>query len=109
MAAAQVGMSRGEDTGTEGSGYWLSPQEAVSGYEFSVCLPLGGCNTASHFLMCKQLKRGCVSVEDGESKHLLWDLAVSAAAHLRHILQSEFHIRKIAGGIRLLSGWSLKD
>lgn len=48
-------------------------------------------------------------MEDGESKHLLWDLAVSAAAHLKHLLRREFHTRKIAEGIRLLSEWRLKD
>lgn len=37
-------------------------------------------------------------MEDGESKHLLWDLAVSAAAHLRHLLRREFHTRKNAWG-----------
>lgn len=36
--------------------------------------------------------------EDEESKHLLWDLAASAAAHLRHLLQREFHTRKTVLG-----------
>lgn len=35
---------------------------------------------------------------DGESKHLLRDLAASAAAHLRHLLRREFHTGKIVLG-----------
>lgn len=123
VAAEELNRARGghgccsgrdeQGRGRGNRGRWALAVSLRGSFRLRVqCLPPFGRlqygKSASRFLMCKQLKRGCVSVEDGESKHLLWDLAVSAAAHLRHLLRREFHTRKIAGGIRLLSGWSLK-
>jgi len=99
MAAAQAGMSPGRGGGS--GGRWVLAVSLRGSFRLRVqcLLPFGRLQRGKSFLDAQTIKeRVWGGGEDGEGKHLLLDLATSAAAHLRHLLGREFRTGDIVLG-----------